>query len=273
MDTWGPGTTGNVRYFGAWNEPNVEEVSQVLPGGAGNARVYLPENSSGGYTNNHTMAHANDVGYPNCPAGSWTVYNCGPKMAAYYWYYAVQEIIARATKCSEGPVGCRIVAGEFAARVNHLWYWDKYAGQIEAISSLRPGTISFHGHNDANPLTGNASDCKNGGASGNCVTKTFDEWLSGEPYPWNDRSVMKIWDTEVGAEHDNGTSPSSDDVAQNNRFLHLIELSEKNHVERLYYFNFAGTGTDRGLIDPEPTLDTARPIWTTIKCRPAMPAC
>jgi hypothetical protein len=269
MDTWGPGTEGDVRLFGAWNEPNVEEVSQVLPGGAGSARVYLPKDATGGYTSNHTMAHAADLALPNCPSNqSWTVYNCGPRMAAYYWYYAVQELIERSAKCSEGGAGCKIVAGEFAARVNHLWYWDKYSGQIAAISSLRPVTISFHGHNDAKPLTGSATDCRSGGALGNCVTKTFNEWLSAEPYPWNDRAVMSIWDTEVGAEHDHGTSPSSDDVAQDNRFKHLIELSEKNHVTRLYYFNFAGTGIDRGLIDPEPTLSTrSRPIWTTIKCK------
>ncbi len=275
MDTWGPGTAGNVRYFGAWNEPNVEEVSQVLPGGAGQARVYLPANTEGGYTNNHTMAHADDLGLPNCPSGqSWTVYNCGPRMAAYYWYYAVQEIIERASKCSEGPVGCRIVAGEFASRPKHLWYWDKYAGQIESISSLRPVTISFHGHNDAKPLTGTENDCWSGGSPSKCITTTFEDWLDSEPYPWNDRSALSIWDTEVGAEHDNGSSSSSDDVAQNNRFKYLISLSEESHVARLYYFNFAGTGVDRGLIDPEPTLDSrARPIWTTIKCRPAMPAC
>ena len=270
LDTWGPGTAGNVRLFGAWNEPNVEEVSQVLPGGAGNARVYLPLNAEGGFTNNHTMAHADEIGLPNCPAGqSWTVYNCGPRMAAYYWYYAVQEVIDHSAKCSVGGPGCKIVAGEFASRPKHLWYWDKYTGQIENITSLRPATISFHGHNDAKPLAETKEDCTATQLS-KCITTTFYEWLKGEPYPWGE---AEIWDTEVGAEHASGASKSSADVAQNNRFLHLISISEAK-VQRLYYFNFAGTGVDRGLIDPEPTLNSrARPIWTTVKCRPAMPAC
>jgi hypothetical protein len=280
MDTWGPGTAGNVRLFGAWNEPNVEEVSQILPGGAGSARVYLPANSEGGYSSERSMGNprsAEEAAYSkihNCEGSSstWTVYNCGPRMAAYYWYYAVQEIIARSAKCSEGGLGCKIVAGEFASRARHLWYWDKYASQIESISALRPVTISFHGHNDADPLTGTEDDCKTGGLKSKCITTSFYEWLKAEPGVWPE---TKIWDTEVGARHEESFgSPSSADVAQKNRFLHLIEISEEAKVERLYYFNFAGTGTDRGLIDPEPTLDSrARPIWTTVKCRPGMPAC
>jgi len=271
MDTWGPGTSGNVRLFGAWNEPNVEEVSQILPGGAGDARVYLPTNSEGGYTNNHTMAQADDLGLPNCPAGQgWSVYNCGPRMAAYYWYYAVQEEIARAAKCNEGTGGCKIVAGEFASRPKHLWYWDKYTGQIESISTLRPVTISFHGHNDAKALAGTTGDCT-ATQLGKCITSTFAEWLKAEPGVWPETA---IWDTEVGAEHQGGKGSSSADVEQNSRFLHLISISEAANVKRLYYFNFAGSATDRGLIDPEPTLSSrARPIWTTVKCRPAMPAC
>jgi hypothetical protein len=87
-------------------------------------------------------------------------------------------------------------------------------------------------------------------------------------------SEAEIWDTEVGAEHDSGASSSTPDVAQEHRFEHLIEISEQAHVKRLYYFNFQGTGVDRGLIEPGETVNTStRPIWTTIKCRPAMPAC
>jgi hypothetical protein len=276
LDTWGPGTPGDVRLIGAWNEPNVEQVSQSLPGGAGSARVYLPANESGGYSTEHSMGHPKSSEEPfyarikNCTGSSstWTVYNCGPRMAAYYWASAVEEMWKIPAKCAEGSGSCQVVAGEFASRPKHEWYWDKYSEQLGKVAGFYPTVISFHGHNDAKPL--GQTECT-GTAYSKCITTTFHDWLRAQV---NGIQYAEIWDTEVGAEFDSGESPSSTETAQNNRFNYMLGLSESNEVSRIYYFNFWGGGTDRGLIEssPETTVFTKpRKIWETIRCKQAAP--
>ncbi len=260
LDTWGPGTAGDVREIGAWNEPNVGKVNMAIPGSI-DGPVYLP----GGTTK-----------MTDCPGASFNT--CGPLAAAWYWEHAVEGMIE---ECGFGNGNdCEVVAGEFASAPGNgtsseAWqYWTKYANKIYAIGPFVPELISFHAHRDAEELGANNvynekgekignHDCKSGQKQW-CVTTTFREWMTA--YGWT--GLVQIWNTETGARWASGESQSSADTAQNNRFNWLTQISDEANVRRLYYFNFQGSGTDRGLIDSGSGVDTRnRTIWNTIRCR------
>lgn len=278
LTTWGQGTPGNVQVIGAWNEPNVGEVNMAIPGSI-DGPVYLPGGT---------------VKMTDCPGSSFNT--CGPLAAAWYWEHAVEGMIET---CGFGNGNsCRVVAGEFASSPGNTisspaWtYWTTYANKINAIGPFTPMVISFHAHRDAEELGANNvyqkdangnyvldsngnkikignHDCKAGQTQW-CVTTTFRQWMNA--YGWT--GLMDVWNTETGARHASGESPSSADTAQNNRFNHMLSISDSANVRRLYYFNFQGSGTDRGLIDADTTVDTrARPIWTTIRCRQTPSSC
>ncbi len=262
LATWGPGTGGatgvaEVRTIGAWNEPNVGKVSMGLPGG-----ITGPVILAGGSTRMWETQGSNV-----CPSGSSTDSNCGPLAAARFWNNARAAMSA---VCST----CKVVAGEFDSDglTNGPRFWALYAEKIEKLGSDRPQVMSFHGHHDAEALGEHVSqDCTSTNTQ-YCITRNFGEWLKGLGKPW---STIPIWDTEVGAGHFAGTSPSSDDIAQRNRFNNLINLEETYGVSRFYYYNFQHQGgvNDRSLIDsatgpnPDGVNARPRPIWDAIRCR------
>jgi hypothetical protein len=284
LATWGYGVTGGgVEVIGAWNEPNVTTVNMSIPGGI-SGPVFLP----GGKEVKMTA-----VDCENGTASGWKYYcgkcpsaseatesNCGPMEAAWLWRYAVEDM---AIQCGEFGTEkeCKVVAGEFDSSPAHTtstgtWkYWNTYANKITKVAgSLVPAVISFHAHRDAEPLGAHGSnDCEPTGANRTwCVTYTFRQWLNGY-IGWS--VLPSVWNTETGAQHAGGSYSSNADTEQNHRFNQLISLSEENAVKRLYYFNFQSQGsTDRGWIDEgENVNQRKRTIWTTIKCRPTMPAC
>ncbi len=281
LATWGYGVSGGgVEVIGAWNEPNVATVNMSIPGGI-SGPVFLP----GGKEVKMTA-----VDCENGTANGWKYYcgkcpsaseasetNCGPMEAAWLWRYAVEDM---AIQCGGfGVSECNVVAGEFDSSPAHTsstgtWkYWNTYANKIAKIGGgASPSIISFHAHRDAEPLgTHGSSDCSPSAPTW-CVTYTFRQWLNGYT-GWS--ALPAVWNTETGAKHEGGTYSSSADTEQNHRFNQLITMSEENNIKRLYYFNFQSHGsTDRGWIDEgENVNQRKRTIWTTIKCRPAMPAC
>jgi FG-GAP-like repeat len=274
LATWGPGTAGGVRLIGAWNEPNVGQVTMVIPDSTDSA-VYLPKSDDpntpavDAWTTNRMdlLTASSGASCPSSPTSS----NCGPFLAANYWKEARAAMIAA---CPAG-VNCYTVAGEFDSGPDAESYWDEYADKIIGLGSPRPSQISFHAHRDAEELGAHVgaggspdNDCRSGNVDW-CITHEFNEWLQAKGGVWADRSAMKIWNTETGAAYKRGTAVSDVDNAQNNRFKFLLTLSNNNNVARLYYFNFQGGGqNDRGLIDDGATVNTrARPIWTTVRCR------
>jgi hypothetical protein len=267
LATWGPNGTDparDVKEIGAWNEPNRGDFQMAIPPQL-EGQVYLPGNT-------YAM---NDISH--CPTGA-TTSNCGPLLAAWYWEHAVEAMIER---CGFGNGNtCKIVAGEFASSAGtdkgSAWpYWNTYANKIESIGPFTPEIISFHAHRDAEELGANITesganhDCKAGQTKW-CVTTTFRQWM--DAFGWS--GLVQIWNTETGARHLSGTSPSGPDTAQNNRFNWMMQISDEANVRRLYYFNFQGSGADRGLIDDGSTVDTRnRPIWNTIRCRHTPASC
>ena len=273
--TWGPKTSYDVEEIGAWNEPNRGSFPMAIPPQL-TGQVYLP-------TNEYAM---NDISH--CPSGA-TNNNCGPLLAAWYWTHAVEAAIE---VC--GGSFCKIAAGEFASSAGTFpndsagaWqYWNTYGNKIKAINKYIPGVISFHAHRDAEELGNNIEykkdangnyvldsngnkiilanhDCKSGQTQW-CVTTTFRSWMNS--FGWS--GLMDVWNTETGARYLRGEASSGVDTAQNNRFNWLIQISDEANVKRLYYFNFQGGATDRGLIDSSSGVDTRnRPIWNTIRCR------
>lgn len=260
LATWGPGTgtaeRAEVRTIGAWNEPNVDNVAMSIPGGI-NGEVFL----TGGTTRMYETLGV-------CPSGSSTESNCGPLAAAYFWNNARA---AMAAVCST----CTVVGGEFDSDglTNGPRFWKLYAEKIELLGSSRPQVMSFHGHHDVEDLGSHGSqDCTSTNTQ-YCTTRTFSEWLKGKGGAW---ASIPIWDTEVGAQHSSGTSPSTPDVAQRNRFNNLINLENTYGVSRFYYYNFQhqSGSNDRSLIDsaengsnPGGVNTRLRPIWDVIRCR------
>jgi hypothetical protein len=258
LATWGPGTTAStglaeVRAIGAWNEPNVAEVHMAIPGGI-TGGVFL----AGGSTRMKDIQAA-------CSSGA-TATNCGPLGVAWFWVHANNAMKAL---CST----CNTVAGEFNSNIDKLGreYWNTYANKIDSISpSEAPKVVSFHGHHDVRSLGSfGSADCTSIDNS-SCITKQFRDWLKERGAPW---SGVQVWDTEVGVQHPAGTSESSDDIAQRNRFNHLMELDNKYGVSRIYYYNFqhqAGKN-DRSLLDsaegnPAGVNARRRPIWDAVRC-------
>jgi hypothetical protein len=285
LATWGAGVPGGgVEDIGAWNEPNVATVNMSIPGGI-SGPVFLP----GGKETKMTA-----VDCENGTASGWKYYcgkcpsaseanetNCGPMEAAWMWREAVVDM---AVACGGfGTNECVVVAGEFDSSPAHTtstgtWkYWNTYANKIVKIGGgVSPAIISFHAHRDAEPLGANgSSDCSPSALSW-CVTYTFRQWLNGYT-GW--AALPEVWNTETGAQHAGGSYSSNADTEQNHRFSQLISISEENNIKRLYYFNFLShaaenSPSDRGWIKTGENVNAAkRSIWTTIKCRPAMPAC
>lgn len=260
LQSWGPGTgtatRAEVRILGAWNEPNVAEVFQSIPGGI-QGRVFL----TGGTT------RMNEV-QPACSSGA-TATNCGPFGVAWFWVHAKNAM-------AEACATCTVVAGEFNSNMGNKGseYWNTYAAKIESIGQGLPKAISYHGHHDVMALgTFGSNDCTSTSHS-NCITQNFRAWRNGRGGAW---ATMQAWDTEVGVQYASGTSPSSPGTAQRNRFNHLIALQETYGVSRLYYYNFQHQNgvNDRSLIETkvgneaEGVNTTQRPIWNAIRCRPA----
>ncbi len=260
LQTWGPGTgtaaRAEVRIIGAWNEPNVGQVFQSIPNGI-QGRVFLAG----------ANALMNEV-QPACVSGA-TATNCGPFGVAWFWVHAKN---AMAEVCGN----CTVVAGEFNSNLGNKGseYWNTYAAKIESIGQGLPKVISYHGHHDVMALgTFGANDCTSSSHAG-CITQNFRAWRNNRGGAW---ATMQVWDTEVGVQHEAGTSPSTDDIAQRNRFNHLIALQEQYGVSRLYYYNFQHQGgvNDRSLIntrvghESEGVNTVERPIWNAIRCRPA----
>lgn len=270
--TWGPGTAANVRWVGAWNEPNRGAFEMSLPGHLeGKWHVYLPGSTTR---------------MQDCTGTSTT--NCGPVLAAHYWNRAATKLFQQ---CVSGiGTTCDVIAGEFAATAGvpgdpAYVYWTKYANKIYDLA-LIPYRWSFHAHRDAEALGANWTYQKDANgefvldANGNkiktgdhdcragqrqwCVTYTFRQWMNA-----NGLGSKGLWNTETGAQHASGTSGLTADVAQNSRYNDLIQQSDANNVSRLYYFNFQTEGADdRGWIDQGSDVDTRhRPIWTTVRCR------
>lgn len=262
---WGPqgsSTAPPVRIIGAWNEPNVGNVDMSIPGGI-DGPVYLP----GGQRMDSST----------CAATPVTADNCGPRMAAFYWK-EVRDQIAAACEGSGLP-GCYSVAGEFDGTPADYSYWNAYADQIDQlIDANYPRQIAFHGWRDGAPLNGKGHDCivEQAATLNQCASYTFFKWLEGRTgtAPWDDRSYMRIWNTEAGAKYMSGESssdPPDPGLAQRERVRNLIMASNRYGVVRIYYYNFQYQGAqqsgDSGLIETGDVDFNQRPAWWWIKDR------
>lgn len=243
-----------VRIIGAWNEPNRGDFHMQLDGApAGEHPVIVQDGQR--------------MDSPTCPSPA-SATNCGPRAAAYYWKTARDEM---STACTGSGLSCYAVAGEFTSGFasTSQSYWQAYSQQIDNIISTNyPTQISFHGHQDVDPL-GASNDCVSGGPLTNCITYVFDHWLSQRGGAWANRTAMAIWNTEVHSFYTT-TSGSTPGDYQRNRFEHLVDLSNTYHVKRIYYFNFQAQGSDDYGLIAQGDINAAganRPLWWYIHDR------
>ena len=264
IEVYGPLTHWDVRILGAWNEPNFNDPG--VPGGPKGA-VRLPQKEAPGYSSRLLS---------QLPSGSCTsTTNCGPMLAAYYWLDA-RNAMKEACPKNEDPHGnqCATIAGEFSGSQSSEaeTYWTDFAHSPTAteaaekdFGSNRPQWVSFHGWPDGNPGT----SCKPASES-SCMSRKFRNWQVALGGQW---ASAATWDTEVGAKVDQLEEGSLS--SQSTRVTNLLEVSSKNSIARIYYYNFQTRGEENsGLIETYPganeVTDTETyPAWNVIRCRVA----